>query len=80
MQSRSINIFTCTPFIQSFSKLVGTPWQSRDYKERQVDRKNPNVFVTAHVVLRTAAQFLIRQPQCPKQRMSPPGKIKNLGH
>ena len=28
------------------------------YKERQVDEKYRKVFVTAHVVLRTAAMFL----------------------
>ena len=32
--------------------------KSKDYKERQVDRKKRKVFVTAHVVLRTAAIFL----------------------
>ena len=32
--------------------------KSRDYKERQVDRKKRKVFVTAHVMLRTAAMFL----------------------
>ena len=32
--------------------------KSRNYKERQVDRKKRKVFVTAHVVLRTAAMFL----------------------
>ena len=32
--------------------------KSRDYKERQVDRKKRKVFVTAHVVLRTTVMFL----------------------
>ena len=35
-----------------------TKTKSRDYKERQVDRKKRKVFVTAHVILRTAAMFL----------------------
>ena len=35
-----------------------TKTMSRDYKERQVDRKKRKVFVTAHVILRTAAMFL----------------------
>ena len=34
-----------------------TPRQSKDYKEKQVDEKYRKVFVTAHVVLRTAAMF-----------------------
>ena len=32
--------------------------KSGDYKERPVDEKYRKVFVTAHVVLRTAAMFL----------------------
>ena len=32
--------------------------KSRDYKERQVDRKKHKVFVTGHVVLHMSAMFL----------------------
>ena len=32
--------------------------KSRDYEERQVDKKKRKVFVTAHVIQRTAAMFL----------------------
>ena len=32
--------------------------KSRDYKDRQLDREKRKVFVTVHVVLRTAAMFL----------------------
>ena len=32
--------------------------KSRDYKERQAERKKRKVFVTAPMVLRTAAMFL----------------------
>ena len=38
-----------------FSRLRS---KSRDYKERQVDKKKRKVFVTAHVVLCTAAMYL----------------------
>ena len=38
---------------------ITSAWaKSRDYKERQVDRKKRKVFVTAHVILRTTAMFL----------------------
>ena len=40
------------------SPLNASMPKSRDYKERQVDWKKRKVFVTAHVVLRTAAMFL----------------------
>ena len=44
------------------AKRSGILWQvsltkSRDYKERQVDRKKRKVFVTAHLILRTVAMF-----------------------
>ena len=48
--------------------------QSRDYKERQVDRKNRKVFVTAHVILRTAAMFLA---SALNRGSRPPGNIEN---
>ena len=35
---------------------TGTMDKSRDYKERQVDRKKRKAFVTARVVLRTAKE------------------------
>ena len=38
--------------------MYSTLAKSRDYKERQVDRKKRKVFVTAHVILRTAAILL----------------------
>ena len=41
-----------------YSVLSCTSSKSRDYKERQVDMKKRKVFVTAHVILRTAAMFL----------------------
>ena len=44
--------------------------KSRDYKERQVDRKKRKVFVTAAHGRHVLSQF-------PKQRKSPPGNIQN---
>ena len=49
----------CSNFKRYWTTFADEPKsKSRDYKERQVDRKKRKVFVTAHVVLRTAAMFL----------------------
>ena len=50
----------CAPHeIRGFDNVAVEPIsRSKDYKDRQVDRKKRKVFVTAHVILRTAAVFL----------------------
>ena len=50
--------------------------KSNDYKERQLDRKKHKVFVSAHVVLRTAAMFLASA----LHRGCYPPEILEMGH
>ena len=49
--------------------------KSRDYKERRVDRKKRKVFVTAHVILRTAAPAMFLASAL--NRGVTPGNIQN---
>ena len=61
--------------------------KSREYKERQVDEKYRKVFVTPHVVMRTAAMFLAsainrgnHPPEVLKVATGTGGKYFCLGH
>ena len=49
--------------------------KSRDYKEKRVDRKKRKVFVTAHVILRTAAPAMFLASAL--NRGVTPGNIQN---
>ena len=51
------SLFSSLPAVSINSDRVTPLAKSRDYKERQVDREKRKVFVTAHVILRTAAMF-----------------------
>ena len=62
-------MFCCT-HCSTLSTILS---KSGDYKERQVDRKKRKVFVTAHVILRTAAMFLA---SALNRGSTPPGNIE----
>ena len=49
--------------------------KSRDYNKRPVDRKKCKVFVTAHIILRTAAMFLASALN--RGSHPPPGNTEN---
>ena len=57
-QGNSLETMTCVMQRHILHLSGPTVQKDRDYKKREIDRKYRNVFVAAHVLLRTAAMFI----------------------